>query len=122
MKIELDGVESVVRELEELGTAGKRIENAALTKAGETVKTSIQSETPSRTGTLKGSIAVSKVKTKEGTRYVEVGPTKKGWYGKFLEFGTKKMKANPFMTRGYEKSKKSAVDIIKSELKNGLGL
>lgn len=122
MKIELDGVESVVRELEKLGTVGKRIENVALKKAGQTVKTAIQSEAPSRTGTLKGSIVVSTVKTKEGMKYVKVGPSKKGWYGKFLEFGTKKMKANPFMTRGYEKSKRSAVDIIKSELKKGLGL
>ncbi len=43
---------------------------------------------------------------------MEVGPDKEGWYGKFVEFGTVKMKANPFMARGYENSKDRAVDEI----------
>ncbi|MCD8502944.1 MAG: HK97 gp10 family phage protein [Bacillaceae bacterium] len=121
-KIEIEGIENVVRELEKLGNKGRRIENTALKKAGETVQGAVQAETPTRTGQLKESIAVSNVKTKGGVKHVEVGPNNKGWYGKFVEFGTVKMKANPFMSRGYEKSKGEAMDTIRSELKKGLGL
>ena len=55
-------------------------------------------------------------------RHVEVGPGKEGYYGKFVEFGTVKMRANPFMARGYETSKERAVDKIAEELRKGLGL
>ncbi len=45
-------------------------------------------------------------------KQVLVGPGgDAGWYGKFVEFGTVKMKANPFMARGgYETSKEEAVE------------
>ncbi len=55
-------------------------------------------------------------------KQVAVGPDEKGWYGKFVEFGTVKRKANPFMARGYEISKEEAVEKIAEELKKGLGL
>ncbi len=40
--------------------------------------------------------------------------------GKFVEFGTVKMKANPFMGRGYETSKENAMEKIEKNLKEGL--
>jgi HK97 gp10 family phage protein len=40
----------------------------------------------------------------------------------FVEFGTVKMKANPFMARGYETSKNRAVEKVADELRKGLGL
>lgn len=39
-----------------------------------------------------------------------------------MEFGTVKMKANPFMARGYETSKENAMEKIEKNLKEGLGL
>ena len=120
MKVE--GMEELLAEVERLGKAGNRIENAALREAGEAVKQSIQNETPTRSGKLKASISVSRVKTKGGIKQVEVGPGPDGYYVKFLEFGTAKMKANPFMARGYETSKENAMEKIEKSLKEGLGL
>lgn len=120
MKVE--GMENLLAEIEKLGQAGSRIENKALKEAGDVVKTSIQNETPTRTGKLKRSIEVSRVKTKGGIKQVEVGPGPDGYYSKFLEFGTVKMKANPFMSRGYEMSKSEAESKIEEEIKRGLGL
>ena len=57
-----------------------------------------------------------------GIKQVEVGPGPDGYYGKFLEFGTVKMKANPFMSRGYETSKSESIRIIEEEIRKGLGL
>lgn len=121
-EVELEGMESLLAEVERLGQAGSRIENKALREAGEIVKEAIKREAPERTGTLKRSIEVSRVKTKDGVKCVEVGPGKDGWYGKFLEFGTVKMKAKPFMAPGYETSKDEAMQKIEEELWKGLGL
>lgn len=120
--MKLEGMDELLAEVERLGKAGNRIENAALREAGDAVKTSIQNETPTRSGKLKASISVSRVKTKGGIKQVEVGPGPDGYYGKFLEFGTVKMRANPFMSRGYETSKAKAERIIEEEIRKGLGL
>lgn len=120
MKVE--GMESLLSEIEKLGQKGSRIENKALREAGDVVKEAILREVPVRTGTLKASITRSNVKTKDGVKRVEVGPGKDGYYAAFLEFGTFKMPADPFMSRGYEKSKDYAERKIASEMKKGLGL
>lgn len=121
-KLEVDGLENLIAEVEKLGTTGNRIENKALREAGEVVRAAIEKEAPKSTGVLKESIKASGVRTKEGLKHVAVGPDAKGWYGKFVEFGTVKMKANPFMARGYETSKEEAVEKIAEELRKGLRL
>jgi HK97 gp10 family phage protein len=121
-KVELTGMENLIAEVEKLGAQGGRIENKALREAGEVGRGAIEKEAPKRTGTLKESIKASGVLTREGMKQVLVGPGDAGWYGKFVEFGTVKMKANPFMARGYETSKEKAVEKIGEELKKGLGL
>jgi HK97 gp10 family phage protein len=121
-ELEIEGIDNLIAEVEKLGVKGNRIENKALREAGEVVKEAIKQEAPQRTGTLKKSIETSGIKTKDGVKHVEVGPDKEGWYGKFVEFGTVKMRANPFMARGYETSKERSVDKIAEELRKGLGL
>lgn len=120
--LELLGIEDLITEVEKLGKQGARLENRALREAGEVVKEAIQNESPVDTGTLKKSITVSRVKTKDGMKQVEVGPGKEAFYGKFVEFGTVKIRANPFMGRGYESSKGKATDTIAENLRKGLGL
>lgn len=120
--MKLEGMGSLLAEIEKLGQAGSRIENKALREAGNVVKEAITKEVPVRIGKLKQSISVSRVKSKGGVKRVEVGPDKDGFYGKFIEFGTVKMKANPFMARGYETSKEEAMSTIEKNLKEGLGL
>ena len=125
MGVELEVVDELLRKLGSLEDQGKRAENAALRKAGDVIKDAITEEAPVRTGALKRSIARSNVKTKEGIKLVEVGPdakSKRGYIARFLEHGTVKMKANPFMSRGYERSKREALAKIQEELKKGLGL
>lgn len=120
--IEIEGMQELLDKIQKLGDTGKGIENTALKKAGAHVEEAIKSEAPTRTGTLKESISSSGIRTKDSAKHVLVGPGKKGWYGKFIEFGTVKMRSNPFMSRGYEKSKADAFNTIKNELKKGLGL
>ena len=121
-KLELEGIENLITEVEKLGAKGNRIENKALREAGDIVKEAIKGEVPVRTGNLKRSIETSNVRTKDGIKHVAVGPDKDGYYGKFVEFSTAKMKARPFMAPGYEKSKAAALEKISEELREGLGL
>ena len=120
--MKLEGMENLLNEIEKLGKTGSRMENKALREAGDVVKEAIQKETPIRSGKLKESITVSRVKNKDGAKRVEVGPNKDVFYSRFVEFGTVKMKANPFMARGYETSKENAMETIEKKLKEGLGL
>ena len=86
VNLELLGIEDLITEVEKLGKQGARIENKALREAGEVVKEAIQNETPVDTGTLKRSITVSRVKTKDGLKQVEVRPDDEGWYGRICRF------------------------------------
>ena len=121
-KMEIEGIEELLDKLQRLGEQSKSIENKALKKAGSVVEDAIKNEAPVRSGNLKKSIKTSGVKTKNGIKHVEIGPRNDGFYGKFIEFGTVHIKANPFMGRGYEKSKNEAMNKISEEIRKGLGL
>lgn len=120
--LRLDGVENLLNELEKLGKEGEKIERIVLVKAGEKVKEAIVKEAPYRTGNLRDNIKITKLKKVDGAAFVEVYPSKDAFYAAFLEFGTTKMKANPFMSRGYENSKEDVEELIVEEIKKGLGL
>ena len=50
------------------------------------------------TGKLARSVAVGPVQRQSFHRwFVKVGPTKEGWYGRFVEFGTRLLAAMPFL-------------------------
>ena len=121
-RLETEGLEELINAVQRMGSEGRKIENKALKKAGAVMKEAIQNEAPVRTGKLKESITVSGVKTKDGVKYVEVGPGKDVYWGKFIEFGTVKLRAKPFMAPGYENAKERAMETIKEELRRGLGL
>ncbi|CAK7037714.1 HK97-gp10 family putative phage morphogenesis protein [Tissierella sp.] len=120
--LKLEGVENLLTELEKLGKEGEKIERIVLVKAGEKVKEAIVKEAPHRTGNLRDKIRVTKLKKVDGAAFVEVYPSKDAFYAAFLEFGTTKMKADPFMSRGYENSKEDVEDLIVEEIRKGLGL
>lgn len=118
--MDLLGMEELQKEIQQLGTKGSSVENKALRLAGEHLAKAMEIEAPERNGDLKESIEVSGIKTSKGKKRIEVGPTI--YYSGFVERGTSKMPANPFMARSYNSSKKDLQSIIKNEIKKGLGL
>ncbi|HDK7182949.1 TPA: HK97 gp10 family phage protein [Clostridium botulinum] len=124
--MELGGMDELIRKIEDIGKAGTRIENAALKKAGELIVEEAKNNVPVKTEKLKKGLKVSGVHKKNGNKFVlagiQKGDNSRIFYGKFLEFGTSKMKAQPFMGQAYESKKEEAKEIIKQELKNALGL
>ncbi|MBN3404448.1 hypothetical protein CF088_03840 [Clostridium botulinum] len=124
--MELDGMDNLIRKIEDMGKAGTKIENKALKKAGELIVEEAKNNVPFRKGKLKEGLKVSGVRKKNGNKFVlagiQKGDNSKIFYGKFLEFGTSKMKARPFMGPAYESKKEEAKEVIKDELRKGLGL
>lgn len=120
--IELEGMQELLNRLESMGKEGKKIENNALKQAGEVLKEEIQNNAPIDSGNLKENIEMSNIKKNKDGSYVQVGTNDKSWYGKFVEFGTTKMGANPFMSRSFETKKDEVQEIIKDEVRKGLGL
>ncbi|PEZ26798.1 hypothetical protein CN345_25365, partial [Bacillus thuringiensis] len=81
---------------------------------------------PWRTGQhLADHIRVTKAKMDGGIKTIKIGIDKADrspfFYGKFLEWGTSKMPAEPFIEPGFHSSKEAAIhamtDILKNEMR-----
>ena len=125
-KIELEGMQELLDNLQQLGQKASRIENQALTKAAEPILADAVQNAPEKTGRGKRGLTISRPRKQGEGRYVLVGLDRGDiseiFYMKFHEFGTSKMKARPFLGPAYEKNKNKAVEIIRNELRRGLGL
>lgn len=96
--------------------------NRALMAGGKHMRNEISKNTPvGQTGKLKESIATSEVSS-DGK--ILIGPSQQGpdFRAHFPEFGTSKMKAQPYMRPTYEREIKEAERIMGDEVKKGLGL
>ncbi len=126
VEVGLFGMDELMQKLEAMGNKAGRIQNEALKKAGEKVLEPAIEKVPVDTGKLKETLDISKVKTKNGEKYIEVGITKGDnseiFYGKFIEWGTSERPATPFLQPAYEENISNIQEIIKDELKKGLGI
>lgn len=117
--ITFEGLEDLQRQL--MGLSNKTaIEKKALEAAGEHLQNAIIDSVPVKTGALKESI------TKSGAigGKVFVGPSQQGpaFRAHFVEFGTSKMPAKPFMRSTFEREKATLERIMADEIRRGLGL
>jgi HK97 gp10 family phage protein len=124
--IELTGVDEILNKLQQIGINISRLENKALKNAAEPVLEDGKSTNAfnDKSGKLRKGLKISNIKNKEGMKYVLVGVDKsdnsKIFYGKFLEFGTSKISARPFLQPAYEKNKDNIQQTIAETLKEGL--
>lgn len=122
--IELEGVDEILNKLQSIGANVGRLENKALKNAAEPVLEDAKRNVPIKTGKLKKGLKITNVKRKEGAKYILVGVDRGDnseiFYGKFIEFGTSKMPAKPFLQPAYEKNKDNIKRTIAETLKEGL--
>lgn len=123
-EIELTGVDEILNRLQQMGENVGRLENKALKNAAEPVLEDAKANVPIRTGKLKEGLKIGKIKNKDGVKYILVGVDRGDnseiFYGKFIEFGTSKRAAHPFLQPAYEKNKNNIKEIIAETLKEGL--
>lgn len=118
----IDGIDEMLARLQTLADKGEKAEKSALERAGDVVKDAIVSEAPRRTGLLRERIRRTNVRDKKGLKYVQVSPGRSLRIARFLEYGTVHMKANPFMSRGYEHAKQEAYNEILETLREAFRL
>lgn len=124
--IELTGIDQLVAELRRRGEAAvRRVENKALREAGKPMAEAMRERAArskfSRKYHLQDNIVVSGVRSKDGIRYVQVGPNKKvAWRAHFPEFGTSRHPAEPYIEPGFNASKNDSLRILADEIRKGL--
>lgn len=108
----------------ELGQAAGKVENNALKAAAQPIAKEMIILVPVSTidhKHIREDIQVSGVKTKDGVKYIEIGPGKDtNWRAKFLEWGTSKMQAIPFVQPAYEHKIGDALAEMKRILREAL--
>lgn len=124
--LEVEGLASLLSQLETFGEEAEAIENTALKAAGkplqEAMKRNVNRSTKDQKH-IQDDIKISAVKGKAAIKYIEVGPGKAtAWRAKFLEFGTSKMRPYPFVGPAEQEAKGEVLDAIARTLKSGLGL
>lgn len=130
-----DGFAEVQRALSKLPTViGEKVLVGATRAAAQVIAIEARQNAPEDSGLLKKSIGVAKAKAKDtkpghikfyvvpkskvqGTAKVSVNGQKgkmryklHSWYAHFVEFGTSKMPAKPFLRPAFENSAASSVD------------
>lgn len=123
--ISLDGIDGLLSTLRnKLQSGAEKVENAGMKAGGAIMATAMQSHvnvSDSEYEHLKDDIKVSNVTRKDGMKYVLIGPTRKtGWRGHFLEYGTTKMSARPFVYPGFRESADEALKAMADSFREGL--
>lgn len=122
-------MDELMRELDSLpDRMSGRIQNEALRSAAEPILKEAVDRAPEQTGRGKEAIKISRTRRSGTYRYVTVGINQRNkedarsFYMAFHEFGTVKMPARPFLGPAYENNKRRAMDIIREQIRRGLGL
>lgn len=124
--IELTGVDEILNRLQQIGANLGKLENKALKNAAEPVLDDAKATNAfkNRNSKLRKGLKITNVKKKDGMKYILVGVDRgdnsEVFYGKFIEFGTSKMPARPFLQPAYEKNKDNIKRTIAETLKEGL--
>ena len=131
-KVDIKGLDEINKKLRLLDKKMKAsIARRALNKGGRHIRDEAKSRVPVRTGNLRDSITLRTKKLGRTGFLAEVGPAKRkgrdaitgkrkvladGFYGRFVERGTKNMAPQPFMRPTYAAVKGRVPDVIGDEM------
>jgi len=113
--------EEIVMNLEKLEKKIQRkFVRKAMREGAKVLLNEARARVPVRTGNLKKSLGIN-TRTKKGNIEMYVSPRKggkyDGYYGLFVELGTKKMSARPFLRPAFEAKGEEAVKVFRNTLK-----
>ncbi len=126
LQIKIDGAKELEKKLLSFEPKlARRIVRQTLRAAAKPILAAAKANVPVLTGALKESLKL-RVMKKAKHRYGILVATAKGWfkgdtyYGAFVEFGTSKMAAKPFIRPAFDSEKENAERIIIDDLKQGI--
>lgn len=122
---EVKGLEDLIAKLNSLPEKlEKKVIRSAVRKGANIIRDKARSYVPVDSGELRKSITVSGAKYKKGTIAFAIKPRKNKkrgitvFYGKFIEFGTSKMAAKPFMRPAYDEAEKEVLETVINDIKS----
>jgi HK97 gp10 family phage protein len=121
----MEGAEELNAALEKLGdrATGLMLQRAA-EEGGKVIQAEAERRAPRDSGNLQDNVvdrAIPRAQ-KQGRAQIDVGPTRDAWYGAFLERGTSKMPAQPWLRPAFESSIPEAIAAVGKALRERLGL
>jgi len=126
-KLELEGMEELIDKVNKLGEKGEVIKKKALDKAGELVKSTMETRAPKSEETkrhMAENIQVSEIQKENGVDFIKIGPNKgdnsEFFYSKFTEWGTSKIPAQHWAEKSVLENKREINETIKIELQRGI--
>lgn len=123
---EVEGLDTLLRKLENMGKEGSIIENNSLVEAVNPILEDEKSTTlfKDRTGKLRNSLKISKVKKSKYGKAIWIGDVdKKANYSWYVQFGSTKSKphkARPFITQAFERNKDTVYQNLKNSIEKNL--
>lgn len=118
MTVKIEGLDVLDRRLKELGNKGAgKVLKKALRAAAKPVKKEAQARVAVDEGELKKAIFTSVTVTNKWGATARVGYKKHAFWGLFIEKGTSKMPARPFLRPALDTKGKEAVDIFADKLR-----
>ena len=133
IQIDVTGLKKVEKRLSKLPQkAARKVVKAALRKGAKIVVAKAKQNAPIDEGALRKAIKVRGIKTSEAKKFkpkgqagVAVGVsdqwfTGPQFYAAFIEFGTSKMPARPFIRSAFDSVKDTVSDVISKALVEGI--
>ena len=109
------GFDELSKELADISkNVSEPVRKEALDKGGEIIVRRARSLVPVRTGLLKRE---GVVKGDNNGDSIEIGWTKDGFYGRFLEYGTSKMAPRSHLRPAYEQTKNEVMNTMLQTMK-----
>ena len=105
-----------LKAVEEAPTRKGKLERAALA-GGRVVSYEAERRAPKDTGKAAKTIRARHVSSGRGVARVAVGPSSKGYYLMYSEFGTSKMKSKPFLRPAFDEKQHEAIQAMADEYK-----
>jgi len=122
--VQVEGMDELLKKLNILPEkVQKNVISGAVRAGAKPMSTEAKLLVPKDTETLKKSIGITKRRSKyKNILHFSVTPRSKkgGWIAHFLEFGTVKMSAKPFMRPAFEKKGEEAIDATREYMRKRL--
>jgi len=97
----------------------RQVLRAALQKSARLVARSAKQKVPRRTGALQKAIG-TRTSVRSATAESTIGFNRKAFYGRFIELGTSKMAAKPFLRPALDENQRQIVDTFIESINEGV--
>ena len=123
-ELQIEGMDELLDKLSQIESNVTLSIDGTLKEAGNNVKDEMQrlvKVSNINHKHIRDDIQVTKIKGQGSNKYIEIAPGKDtNWRAKFLEFGTVKMSAKPFMEPAHINTKKDNSELIKKRIMEAL--